>query len=264
MSSNFICEICNSSFSNKYSLANHKKTAKKCLKLQNTSDNKFLSCNFCNKTFTSKHRLEYHTTICVKKIDKENQTSKLKIETFYKKILKEKETQIENLQEQVKNLQKKLSNIAEIGAKKNTTNNTIRVQNNVVNQLVPYDLDRDKIRTIVNEKFTENHLYEKENGVINFAVTNLLKDDEGNLKMTCTDTSRKIFIYKDMDGNLYKDPDATGFTEIYIPEVKRKSFQIISDKEDTDILDLTEYVMTLEPVSMSHKLATKLVAKPTN
>jgi hypothetical protein len=236
-------------FSTKYNLNIHKQRTKKCLAIQNKNiGNRFL-CEICDKTFTTNQSLKDHKINCSIHLN-EFITLKQNI-----KILKE---ELFQKNEQIKDLQDKLAAIAEIGTKKDT------YRLNVVNQLVPYDLSQEKIRNIVNEQFNENHLYARENGVVNFAVHNLLKDKEGNLKMTCTDTARKLFVYKDRDGNLYKDPNATEFLETYIPAVKRKSYEIISDKDGDEVIELTECILTIEPASLSNKLASKLISKPKN
>jgi hypothetical protein len=273
----FDCEFCSAVFSTKSNLMTHQKRAKKCLEIRNAFSENSFECNYCTKQYTSKQTLFLHLEKCPEKKAKELDESS----DFYKKILEEKDSlikekttllrqsekalkdkdkQIESLMNQLFVLQGRLGDIAEIGAKKETTTYKI---NNIVNQLVPYDLDKQKIRTIVNEKFTENHLYAKENGIVNFAFTNLLKDEEGNLKMTCTDTARKIFIYKDKDGNLYKDPNCVGFMETYIPAITHKSYSIISEKDDNEMLELSECIMNIEPSTISTKLASKLVPKPT-
>ena len=276
MNLDFVCEFCNSTFSNKSNLSVHKKRTKRCLVIQNSLNvNELFKCEKCNKTFTSKQNLNDHQGKCSQKIELLYNNLLKKYNILEKKLdiskiqNQEKDKQFsfikkenEELKNQIKDLQDKLSEVANIGAKKDTTSNTYRVNNNIINQLVPYDLDRNKIRMIIDEKFTENHLYAKENGIANFAVANLLKDDEGNLKLTCTDTARKIFIYKDNNGNIYKDPNAINFTEMYIPEVKRKSYEIISDKDDeSEIIELTECVTNIEPTSVTNKLIGKLVPK---
>ena len=275
MSSQIICEFCNSSFSSKSNLATHKKRTKKCLAIQNNLTTKNLfECEKCNKTFTSKRNLNEHSDKCSYKMDILYRELEKRYEILEQKTqlqLKEKDRKFlfikkenEDLKNQLKELQEKLANIAEIGAKKNTkTTNTYRVNNNnIVNNLVPYDLDKDKILTIVDEKFNENYLYARENGIANFAVNNLLKDNEGNLKLTCTDTARKIFVYKDTNGNFYKDPNANGFLENYMPAVKKKSYEIISDKDGEEMVELTDCVTSIEPINISNKLAGKLLAKP--
>jgi hypothetical protein len=259
MGENFTCEFCNKNFSTKGNLSVHKKRAKKCLELQKKDESSLFNCHMCSKTFSSKQRLESHIEKCnrglwlsYKEIETKYELSKYEVHTL-KQQLKQKDKQIKELQE-------KLSNLAEIGAKKETS--TIRVQTNIMNQLVPYDLDKNKIRTIVNEHFNENYLCGKEQGIASFAITNLLQDKDGNLKMTCTDTSRKIFVYKDKDGNLYKDVNASGFLESYIPAVKHKSFELLSEKETYEMLELSECITNIQESTVSSHLAGKLVPKP--
>jgi predicted phage tail protein len=267
----FKCNYCFSTFVTKGNLSTHLKYAKKCLEKRGLATPLF-NCMYCKKNYTSKQQLTKHINKCP-----ENSNEII----LYKQMLKEKENQIKQLEkdkkkqfsqfkellnekeEQIKQLQEKLGDIAEIGAKKDTSKNTYKVQNNVVNQLVPYDLDKHTIGTIVDKEFTENHLYGKENAIANFAITNLLKDGHGNYKMTCTDTARKIFVYKDKDGNLYKDVNANGFLEMYIPAVAKKSYDMISSKEAEEMLELSGYITSIEPTTVSSKLAERLTPKPT-
>jgi regulator of replication initiation timing len=276
----FICEFCNSSFISKSNLYTHQKRAKKCLVIQTKNIPEFSTqnlfvCNKCNKNFTSKQNLNDHVIRCSYKMEllyKDLEKKYDMLEKISKLQIKEKEKQInymtdENnrLKLQITDLQERLANIAEIGANKNTnTTNTYKVNNNNNNiiNLVPYDLDKNIITSIVDEKFNENYLYAKENGIANFALNNLLKDEDGNFKMTCTDQSRKIFVYKDKNGNLYKDINANIFLENYMPAVKKKSSEIISDKEGDEMLELTECMMCIYTPNITHKLAGKLLAQP--
>jgi DNA topoisomerase VI subunit B len=82
------------------------------------------------------------------------------------------------------------------------------------------------------------------------------------MKMACTDAARKIFSYKDEHGTVYKDINANGFLEEYVPAVKRKSYSIISNKEGEEIVDLTECVTSIKPSIITNKLASKLTSKP--
>jgi hypothetical protein len=276
----FECNFCHSSFTTKSNLNIHQKRTKKCLALQNKDLENDFTCKKCTKVFTSNYGLKEHGKKCDVQITDEYKILEFQYEMLkstttitissLKQQMKEKEKQIKdleflkdkeiaNLKEQIIQLQSKLGDIAEIGAKK-TTNN-YRVNNNIINQLAPYDLNQEKIYAIVDEKFTENHLYAKENGIANFAVNNLLQDD-GQMKMTCTDMARKLFLYKDKNGNIFKDMNATGFLENYIPAVKRKSYEIISDKDGDEVIELTECITTIIPSSVATHLANKLAPKP--
>ena len=74
----FVCEFCNSNFTNQYNLTIHQRTAKYCLKLQQklnsqdikdqTTENiKEIKCEFCNKEFTLKSNLKIHYNSCFSK-----------------------------------------------------------------------------------------------------------------------------------------------------------------------------------------------------
>ena len=70
----FECEFCQKTFSTKSNLSLHKKTTKKCLKIQeqqglNIKNNEF-NCDFCNKTYKLKHHFDDHIYSC--KIKKQN------------------------------------------------------------------------------------------------------------------------------------------------------------------------------------------------
>lgn len=71
---NLECEFCKKIFSTKSNLSLHKKTTKKCLKIQeelgNKQENIIFSCNFCNKDFSLKHHFEAHISTCKYKKEK--------------------------------------------------------------------------------------------------------------------------------------------------------------------------------------------------
>jgi hypothetical protein len=120
---NFECEFCKKTFSTKSNLSLHKKTTKKCLKIQaeigNKEENIIFSCNFCNKYFSLKHNLEAHTITCKNKKETNNkeileQLKSLKEELLIHEeqrkkekqeyeLLKLKNTELENQVEKLKN-----------------------------------------------------------------------------------------------------------------------------------------------------------------
>lgn len=257
-----VCEFCNSAFSSKSNLVAHQKRAKKCLKLRSETITEHLfSCEWCKKLFSTNQYLKKHTTTCKAKCEqeyklalKQKEKTAVKTEKFYEKMMEKKDKQISDLLE-------KLGTIAEIGVKKDT----VRVTNNIVNSMVPYDLTKQSINEIVNEKFTREHITGRDDGVATFAVSNLLKDESGKMKMTCTDTARRVFIYRDADGNFYRDVRADGFLGMYIPAVTKKSCAIASALENIDeIVEITSYAMSIDPSTIGGKMATKLVQKPLN
>jgi hypothetical protein len=209
----------------------------------------------CKKVFTTKQRQIKHEQKCPERTSE--------VENTFRVLLKEKDKHIAELKKQVSDLQNKLAHVAEVGAKKDTVR--IKNMNNIVNNMVPYDLTKPMVDQIVDSHFTKVDLYDQANGVATFAATKLLKDSEGKVKMMCTDSARRVFVYKDAEGNLYRDVNANGFLELYMPAVTRKSYDLMSTAETTsDMMDMMECMKNIEPVSVSAKLASKLVPKPSN
>lgn len=56
------CIFCDKFFISKYTLKNHQETNKKCLELQNKTNDKYIC--ICNKRFSSKTNLQYHIDKC--------------------------------------------------------------------------------------------------------------------------------------------------------------------------------------------------------
>lgn len=237
----FICNFCNSKFSNKSNLVTHQKKAKKCLIIQNKEINKENICEHCNKNFTSKQNLLKH--ICLNKTNSLlDEIQKLKEKLFKKdnenKLLnftiKKQKEEIAYLKEQFNKSQNTVNKIAEIGAKKHTITANYKINQNILNQLAPYDVTPDKIDKIVQEKFTDGHLIQGKRGLVNIAEKNILTDEEGKKKLVCTDISRRIFIGKNENGKKFKVPDCVNFISNYIPSVQKKSAELITEYQENN------------------------------
>ena len=110
------CKYCNKLFSNKYSLNNHQKKAKFCLKLQ-YDDVEIINfqCDYCDKIFTTRQNLNIHLLNCK---DKESSILNSKLEQLEKQQKAHKEQlekqqkahkeQLEKQENQIKDLLKLL------------------------------------------------------------------------------------------------------------------------------------------------------------
>jgi hypothetical protein len=92
---------------------------------------------------------------------------------------------------------------------KTTTNNKIKVMNNFFD-------NPEKVKQIVDEKLTQDHICDGQKGVAQFAINFLLKDDEGNINYFCTDPSRSIFKFQNSDGETEKDIKALKLTNMLL------------------------------------------------
>ncbi len=238
------CDYCNKDFTSKQNLLKHKcinelQTLKNELELK---DEQLREAQ--EKLQLNEKTLRNELELKDEKLREAQEKLQLKDAELQKEIkflnltINEHKTQIEFLKEQLTKSQEQLNKIAEIGAKKHTNNNTTyKINQKILNQLVPYDITKEKIDRIVEEKFTDGHLIQGKSGIINIAEKNILKDEQGNKKLICTDVSRRIFIGKDEKGNKFKDPDCLNFISNYIPSIEKKSFKIINEYEDNDDAD---------------------------
>jgi hypothetical protein len=217
------CEYCNNVFKNLKTLNQHKRLAKFCLIKQK----KQLICDYCGTLSFSQNDLENHQNICItflkskiKELENENKDIvyfQNKIEfcekqltekkNYYEKQLIEKDNQIKHLQEQIVSITKTAV------SKPTTTTNNNNINNKILNMSV-LNLDNDNVKSIINDKYNLDVISEGQKGVAKFATNFLLKDSDGNLNYVCTDASRKIFKYKNNDGELEKDINAQKLTNI--------------------------------------------------
>jgi hypothetical protein len=209
-------------FVNDNSLKNHQRITKYCLIKQK----KELICEYCNFISYSNKDFEYHQNNCItflKNVIKELQDENKDIvhyqnETeFYKKQLIDKENyyekQLVEKDNQIKHLQEQIVCITKTAVSKPTTTNNNNINNKILNMSV-LNLDNENVKSIINDKYNLDVISEGQKGVAKFATNFLLKDSDGNLNYVCTDPSRKIFKYKNHDGELEKDINAQKLTDI--------------------------------------------------
>jgi hypothetical protein len=216
------CEFCNNMFVNDNSLKNHQRITKYCLIKQK----KELICEYCNFLSYSNKDFEYHQNNCItflkneiKELQDENKDIvHYQNETeFYKKQLIDKENyyekQLIEKDNQIKHLQDQIVSITKTAVSKPTTTNNNNINNKILNMSV-LNLDNENVKSIINDKYNLDVISEGQKGVAKFATNFLLKDSDGNLNYVCTDPSRKIFKYKNHDGELEKDINAQKLTDI--------------------------------------------------
>jgi cell division protein FtsB len=209
------CDSCKKIFKSVSSLNYHKKNAIYCLKIQGNIEKTF-NCKYCKKIFNSQKILNSHINKCeesyiIIELKKENEELKTKI--------MELETKLEIYEEGhdfIKTLAKE---------PKSVINNNTKILN-----ISSFNLNKDKVKNILDLKFDENCILQGQKGVAHFAVNNLLKDDNGNLTYICTDPSRRIFKYKDNFGEIQKDVKAQKLTNMLLEGgLKEKNTQMSLD-----------------------------------
>ena len=212
------CEYCNNVFKTLKIMNKHQKTAKFCLIKQK----KQIICGSCNNISYSQNDFENHQNNCItflkskiKELNDENKDIvyyQNKIE-FCEKQLIEKNEQLIEKDNQIKHLQEQIVSITKTAVSKPTTTNNNNINNKILNMSV-LNLDNENVKNIINNNYNLDVISEGQKGVAKFATNFLLKDSDGNLNYVCTDASRKIFKYKNNDGELEKDINAQKLTDI--------------------------------------------------
>jgi hypothetical protein len=208
------CEFCDKKFSTISNLRYHKKSSKTCQVIQNKyveieKNPSFINCEFCCKSFTAQI-LKSHHIKCKKK--SEFEIKKL-MEQINEKDEEIKKFQMRILELETENKIYKIDHdfVKNMAAQPKTTNNNkiIKVMNNFFD-------NPEKVKELVSEKLTQEHICDGQKGVAQFAYDILLKDNEGNINYFCTDPSRSIFKFKNSEGETEKDIKAMKLTNMLI------------------------------------------------
>jgi len=244
------CEYCLSIFSNEKSMIHHQRKAKYCLQKQN----KLYLCNDCNINFNDSIKYNDHISNCptkLKNIIKKNEDEFKIIIIKYEEELKEikckniilkKELEkkiFENnlLSQQTEKSQEQLYNLSKEAINKPTTTNNNN-NNKIINMPV-FNIDSNELKNILSANYNINVISEGQKGVAKFAYDFILKDANGVIKYICTDSSRKIFKFKNELGELEKDINAQKLTNILtengINEITTQISQQFWTKEDGTI-----------------------------
>lgn len=235
------CEFCNKTFSTKSNLTNHQRKAKFCMLKRGENIETEYNCKYCSKNFSSNQRLLTHQNICAHK------NIFMEKEILLKEIV-ELKNYISKLESQNNNLQDKLASIAIEGVRKttkitNNTNNNTTTNNNVTQILSPFDLDQKDILCIIENKLDETSFLNSQRGIAKFCVENILKTEDGKMRMICSDPSRERFKYMDDKGVIKEDIQARQFIEkIYPPihQVGEKIHESIIEKCKTQNIKIAK------------------------
>ena len=203
------CEYCDKILSSGSNLKIHQTTAKYCLeKRKNISIKEYKCC--CTKIFNTKTNFERHKEICKVYIilPYDEEISKLKNDNI--KLQNQNNIYLQ----QIDKLQEQITSIAKAAITKSTiTNNNIINSNNKIINISPLDLSNERIKNILETKYTKDYIFDGQKGLAHFTYEHILKDSENNLSYVCTDPNRQNFKYKNIKGELKKDIKAKELTK---------------------------------------------------
>jgi hypothetical protein len=278
-----LCEFCKKDFSTISSLNLHKKTTKKCLKIQaelgNKTDVNMFICTYCNKNFSLKHHLEDHVLVCKdkKELNKKEtleQLLLLKDELVkHEEVRRKEKMEYELLQIRYKDLEKQNEKLkCELEKEKKRTAKTIyniKVQN-IVNQLP----------AMTNENIKGSFLEHVNTDSISKGTSRFIMDFTNMAKeySVIADVSRNKLIAKDEKGekvdlqfesfvkSLFKICEEQGLqlTEEALQEIKNKESDTIFDnlniKRTNEIYDI-QHAFRESAQDRDHKILSDVVSR---
>lgn len=227
LSDQHICEFCEKKFTNKYNLRNHKLCCKE-IKQQKVEE---LNFNINNKNLEIS-QLQMEITNLKNIINKKNNIIE-KLEFIKEKndeLIANQMIKITELEDRLERLGTKAINRA------TTTNNTINLQlNNYISQ--------DHINTKIADKFNDKYISNGIKGVAQFVYDHIITTEDGSVLYACYDVARKIFKYKDTEGNEVKDVKAAKLINMIKPGLIKQT-DVLYDyfSEEYDYLKKMEEV----------------------
>jgi hypothetical protein len=234
------CPYCKNVFNTKYSLKNHIKTARYCIKQRGKdSDKEEFVCCKCPKTFTSKRWLLAHQEKCGESVVSLKETNRLlddKIKNLEKSVVKNRLDYEERLKNQenkyeqkILKLQDKLENIAIRAVERptSTTNNMKTNINNFIQNMEPMTSENLLEHT---GNLTLEHVQKGASGYAEYALEYPFKD-----RVACVDYSRRKIKFKDNDGHLVTDPEMVKLAPMFFDSIKDKSSQLVYSQNDPNM-----------------------------
>jgi len=232
-----ICDYCKKEFNSKYSLMNHKKTAKYCIKMRQNNNIDIVKitcfdCNYCLKSFTSNESLKKHLSNCLEKIKKHfyDEIEELKqIENELKEELRQKDEIIIELKMTIAelNIEKNIYKDDHESMKKLAMQpKTTTTNNNIYNNLSVFDKDilTERLNSSL-QNITPEQLYDGQKSVAKILAP-CLDNGDGTKMVSCSDKSRGTLVSKDKNGNINKDFNAKNLVDVIHPIVLTKADEV--------------------------------------
>ena len=229
------CEFCKSTLSSLSNLNYHKKTNKKCLKIQDKTNNEInsslINCEYCNKSL-SLSNMNKHVNVCRGKIIKEKEFLEIEIKNLKDEIetLKNKNTELKEniikLNGQIDIYKDDRGILNDIARQPKSTTT------NITNNLSVFDDEIIKLRFVnALNNVKPSDFYDGQQS-IGRIMAPCLQNEDGTKMITCSDFSRGVFIKKDKNGNISKDIKCRNLSNAVEPIASAKAEELIRvDKE---------------------------------
>lgn len=241
-----ICQFCQAIIADKYKLARHIKTAKKCLKLRHINVSPDYKCKDCGIKFVRKDAMIRHSYQCW---------------MYWKRMVEKKEIEISEeyewriilLEENIQILENSISRLRQRPTTVNIDNRTINNNNNL---LYVHTVTKDRLEN-QSSHLTLQHLNNGAEGYAQYAIEYPLKDS-----IHCSDHSRRKLTYRDDNGDIIVDYSGRKLTREFFESILdetvnkagAKFFAIDGDENLTEI-EKSRYKERLQKIVSDVRLA---------
>ena len=256
----FSCDFCSSTFTLKRNLVQHIKTSKKCISNRPKID---IKCIWCKGTFITGELLEKHHKKC--DVNKEIEYVKVIEELKHRDIIikerghtiSDKDKEIERLNSIIKDLTCKIKGDT-------TTNNTINnpvTYNITLNCAKPLLLSKSRIIKIMNETCVPRYIRNGQEGLAEWFLNDVCRNDNSDIAIECTDKQRKKFRYED-ENDTPKEISGVNLVDLLrdcIHPFKKTTYYHQAKQEAQDNLQNDNYDGTLNKIEEFEKPGTKFI-----
>lgn len=228
LSSNFKCDNCNKTYGSKERLNEHIFFCEKLKEKYN--------CNIKEQIeYIKKQNEEYKTELCkldiqIKERDKiierhaqENKEKDRVIERYIQELKEERDRHIQELKDMLENANKTITEIAKQPKTTNTNTNTTNIKGNQNirnilsnNEKYQQNTSREHIISVaehIDNNNMENYFWKGQRGMAQFVIENIVKTEDGQMLLCCTDLTRHRFKYVDEKDEIREDVEARTFTQ---------------------------------------------------
>jgi hypothetical protein len=133
---------------------------------------------------------------------------------------------------------------------------TRNIQNNlVISNLESLDLTKDRVASVIADKYTRNDFYEGQKGAAQVVYKHLVTDNIGKSKIICTDAQRGTFHHKDLNGDHIIDYKNDHLIKTVHAPLKKKACEIA-------VLELAINPLSMKEINMHVSSISELDTKP--
>ena len=232
----YVCEYCDKKFTSKYNLNSHNNSCillkeniiKKQIKINKELNKSNEELNKKNEELNKKNE-ELNKEI--KELNEEvksNQELKNIIDKLNKKLVENhniisklegrlelKEEHNKLLKELVDDTKHDVKDLCEKAINKPTTNNNVINNNQRTKiEIKEFNLDSEYVSSKISNKFNDKYIYDGMSGIAQFIKDHVITLEDGSVIYACFDNARRQFKYKDIYGNIIKDPKALKLIEM--------------------------------------------------